>query len=276
MKPIIKWAGGKTQLISRIKERMPMTYNNYYEPFIGGGALLFSLVADNASISDINKELVHMYKVVRDDLDTLIKVLDKIDQEHELELKEFYLSSRIRYNEKIKDKVYDVEMAALFIYLNKHCFNGLYRVNSKGFFNVPFNGRKTGQSYEINNLTEVSNYLKSVKIHHGDFSDILVDAKKGDFVFFDSPYDLLNDTSFESYTKSGFPKEEHIRLADTFKELSSQGVYCMLTNHNTDLINELYKDFNIEVVSVKRMINSDAKNRNGEEVIITNFSNEDV
>lgn len=274
MKPIVKWAGGKTQLVSRLKDRLPKEFNHYYEPFIGGGAFLFDLSVLNASINDINSELIHMYKVVRDDVEALIDVLGRIDEEHEVGYKEYYYQSRDLYNKKIMDSKYDIEMAALFIYLNKHCFNGLYRVNSKGLFNVPFNGKKSGKSFDPFNLREVSQYLKHVNINNGDFADILVNAKSGDFVFFDSPYDLLNDTSFESYTKSGFPKEEHIRLSEVFKDLHKRGVFCMLTNHNTELINDLYKDFNIEVVSVKRMINSNANKRNGEEVIIRNFSND--
>lgn len=274
MKPIVKWAGGKTQLLSRLKERLPKKFNHYYEPFLGGGAFLFDLGVPSASVNDINSELIHMYRVIRDDVDSLITALNHIDEEHEIGFKEYYYESREKYNNKIINQQYDVEMAALFIYMNKHCFNGLYRVNSKGLFNVPFNGKKSGKSFEVDNLKAVSNYLKNVKINNGDFSEILVDAKADDFVFFDSPYDLLNDTSFEAYTKSGFPKEEHIRLSEIFKELDKKGVYCMLTNHNTELINELYKDFYIEVVSVKRMINSDASKRNGEEVIIRNFKND--
>lgn len=271
MNPIVKWAGGKNQLVPKLTNMLPDSYNDYYEPFIGGGAMLFALEPGNAHINDINKELIHMYKTVRDNLDELIATLSRIDREHEINPKEYYYDSRNLYNSKITSSLYDVEMAALFIYLNKHCFNGLYRVNKKGLFNVPFNNRLVGNSFDENNLTEISNYLLNTEIHNGDFSEIVKQAKKGDFVFFDSPYDLINDTSFESYTKSGFPREEHIRLADLYKDLSDRGVFCMLTNHNTELINELYKDFNIEVVEVRRSINSVATKRKGEEVIITNY-----
>lgn len=273
MKPIIKWAGGKGQLISKLRERMPKSFDKYYEPFVGGGAFLFDLIPEAAVINDINKELINMYICVRDNLEELIDTLKKIDLSHEERYKEFYYLSRYKYNNKILHQKYDVEMAALFIYLNKHCFNGLYRVNSKGLFNVPFNNKKSGKSFEEKNLREISDYLKRVQINNGDFAEILDDAKKGDFVFFDSPYAPLNDTSFESYTKNGFSQEEHIRLANMFKELSARGVYCMLTNHNTELIHNLYSEFNYEVVSVKRMINSDTSNREGQEVIITNFAN---
>ena len=276
MKPIIKWAGGKAQLLDRIVDRMPKEYGHYYEPFIGGGALLFKLATHSSTINDINKELIHLYNTIKDEKDAFVDELTRIDLQHEDGFKDFYLQKRVDYNNKIIDQVYDVEMAALFVYLNKHCFNGLYRVNSKGLFNVPFNNKKSGKSFELDNINEISKFFKSITILNGDFEDAVKDAKEGDFVFFDSPYDLISDTSFESYTKSGFPKEEHIRLANVFKELSDRGVYCMLTNHNTDLINELYLDFNIEVVEVRRMINSNANGRTGQEVIITNYQANNV
>lgn len=272
MKPIVKWAGGKGQLLSRLNKKLPKEYNRYYEPFVGGGAFLFELAPSNAQINDINKELINMYKRVRDNVEELIESLSGIDKHHAENPKEFYYSKRDRYNQKIANQEYDVEMASLFIYLNKHCFNGLYRVNSKGLFNVPFNNRKSGQSFDEINLRRISKYLKKITIYCGDFAESLTHAQAGDFVFFDSPYAPLNDTSFESYTKMGFSEGDHIRLSNLFKELTNRGVYCMLTNHNTSLIRNLYKDFHCEVVSVKRMINSDASNREGEEVIITNFS----
>jgi DNA adenine methylase len=167
---------------------------------------------------------------------------------------------------------YDVELAALFVFINKHCFNGLYRVNGKGLFNVPYNNSRRSSVAE-KTITETSEYLQKVNIIDGDFEVACEDAKKGDFIFIDSPYAPLNPTSFESYTKEGFDIESHKRLAKLFDELTARGCYCMLTNHNTDLINELYgnKGYKIDVVSVKRMINSDASNRVGEEVIICNY-----
>ena len=167
---------------------------------------------------------------------------------------------------------YDVELAALFVFINKHCFNGLYRVNGKGLFNVPYNNSRRTSADE-NVIREVSKYLKGVKIINGDFEEACKDAKKGDFVFIDSPYAPLNPTSFESYTKEGFDIESHKRVAKLYDELTGRGCYCMLTNHNTELINELYgnKGYKIDVVSVKRMINSDASNRVGKEVIICNY-----
>ena len=156
--------------------------------------------------------------------------------------------------------------------MNEHCFNGLYRVNKKGLFNVPYNkSRRT--SIEEEAVRETAKFLKTVNILEGDFEEACKDAKKGDFIFFDSPYAPLNPTSFEAYTKEGFDVESHKRLAELYDELTERGCYCMLTNHNTEFINELYsnKGYRIDVVSVKRMINSDASNRKGEEVIICNY-----
>lgn len=271
MKPFIKWAGGKGQLLVAIQNRLPGEYRNYYEPFIGSGALLFELKPNKAIVNDINKELIHTYIIIRDQLDQLITRLYEIDLNHQFPHKEYFYAMRNLYNSKIIDQTYDVDIAALFIYLNKHCFNGLYRVNSNGLFNVPFNQKLEGNSFNEDNLRKVSEFLKSVEILNGDFEEAVKDAKEGDFVFFDSPYVPLKDDSFESYTKEGFSYEEHVRLANLFKKLSAQGVYCMLTNHNNSLIRELYKDYTIDAVSVRRSINSDAKNRVGEEVIVTNY-----
>lgn len=273
MQPFIKWAGGKRQLIPAIYERLPETYNTYYEPFLGGGAVLFSLNPNKAVVSDVNKVLVSAYKQIKKNVTKLMKKLDELTNEHNLSInkKEFYYLMRARYNELLLKEDYDLETVALFIYLNKTCFNGLYRVNAKGGFNVPFNNKDNVKLYEKENLIEMSLYLKGVKIRNCDFEKTVKSAQEGDFVFFDSPYAPLKEDSFESYTATGFSLSEHQRLAKVFKELDQRGVYCMLTNHNTDLINELYKDFHIDVVSVKRMINRNAAGRKGEEVIIKNY-----
>ena len=277
MKPFVKWAGGKTQLLNEIEKMLPENINRYYEPFVGGGAVLLNFAFNNATINDINQELIFTYECIKNQKDELLKELDNLDLEHEKSPKEFYYHTRDLYNEMIMNQQKNISLAAMFIYLNKHCFNGLYRVNSKGLFNVPFNNKKSGNSYKKEDIDQISEYLQNVDILCTDFENVCRNCEKGDFVFFDSPYDLLNDTSFESYTKEGFTKEEHIKLANLYKELSKKGVYCMLTNHNTELIRELYKDFHIKIVNVKRNINSDAKNRTGEEVIITNYdSNNDI
>ncbi len=267
--PFVKWAGGKRQLLEHLSVRMPKEYTDYYEPFVGGGALLFHQKPSWAFINDINRELIHTYTEIRDHVGPLSVLLSSMDQV--TCTKEFYYEMRGRYNDKLKTKDYDTEMAALFIYLNKHCFNGLYRVNRKGQFNVPWNQKEQVRSVDVENIKNISYYLKSVTITCQDFEVSLETAKKGDFIYFDSPYAPLNPTSFDSYTKEGFTEEEHRRLAKVFRELSERGCYCMLTNHNTELIQELYQDYLQEEVDVRRAINSDPRKRVGKEVIIRNY-----
>lgn len=270
--PFVKWAGGKRQLLSQIKERMPEKYNNYFEPFVGGGAVTFELLPERALINDINKALINAYKQICDAPDVFLKAVNKLDEEMWEDGKKYYYNLREHYNDKLMKAEYDVELAALFVFINKHCFNGLYRVNGKGLFNVPYNNSRR-VSVDENAIWEISEYLKKITIMDGDFEPACKDAGKGDFIFIDSPYAPLNPTSFESYTKEGFDIESHKRLAEFYDELTVRGCYCMLTNHNTELINALYgkKGYRIDVVSVKRMINSDASNRVGEEVIICNY-----
>lgn len=270
--PFVKWAGGKRQLIPQIRERMPEKYNDYYEPFVGGGAVIFDLLPANALINDINKALINTYRTICNELDAFLKEVNRLDNDMWEDGKKYYYSIREHYNDKLMRSEYDVELAALFVFINKHCFNGLYRVNGKGLFNVPYNNSRRG-SVDEDVIIATSEYLRGVTIIDGDFEQACKNAKKGDFVFIDSPYAPLNPTSFESYTKEGFDIESHKRLAKLYDELTARGCYCMLTNHNTELINELYgnKDYKIDVVSVKRMINSDASNRVGEEVIICNY-----
>ena len=270
--PFVKWAGGKRQLLPQIKERMPREYNNYIEPFVGGGAVIFELLPSHALINDINKALVNTYRQICNEPEAFLKAINKLDNEMWQDGKKYYYSLRENYNDKLMKAEYDIELAALFVFINKHCFNGLYRVNGKGLFNVPYNNKR-GSSVDEKIIMAVSEYLQGIIMTDGDFETACANAKKGDFIFLDSPYAPLNPTSFESYTKEGFDIESHKRLAKLYDELTAKGCYCMLTNHNTKLINELYgnKGYKIDVVSVKRMINSDASNRVGEEVIICNY-----
>jgi len=270
--PFVKWAGGKRQLIPQIRERMPKQFNNYYEPFVGGGAVIFELLPENAVINDINRALINAYQMICDHPQEFLQEINRLDAEMWEDGKEYYYSLREHYNDKLMRDEFDVELAALFVFINKHCFNGLYRVNGKGLFNVPYNNSRRS-SVDEQSIMEISEYLRNVTIISGDFEAACEGASAGDFVFIDSPYAPLNPTSFESYTKEGFDIESHRRLANLFDELTARGCYCMLTNHNTELINELYgnKGYTIDVVSVKRMINSDASNRVGEEVIICNY-----
>lgn len=277
MKPIVKWVGGKTQLLPLIRDRLPPAFvdQKYYEPFLGGGAVLldlFELKPTKAVASDINPELINMYIQIREHVDDVITALAKLDRDHEAvkDPASYYYDIRYKFNQNLDTMT--AEQAARFIYLNKHCFNGLYRVNSKGEFNVPFNGKKTGGSFDAEHLIKVAVQLKDTTLLCCDFEDTVKDATVHDFIFFDSPYAPLTPTSFIDYTKEGFKYEDHLRLADLFKELTNRGCYCMLTNHDTPLIRELYKDFNIEVVDVRRSINRNGNDRKGKEVIITNYT----
>lgn len=270
--PFVKWAGGKRQLLPQIKERMPEKYNSYFEPFVGGGAVIFELLPTNALINDINKALINAYRQICNAPEAFLAAVKQLDEAMWEDGKKYYYSLREHYNDKLMKAEHDVELAALFVFINKHCFNGLYRVNGKGLFNVPYNNsRRTSVDESI--IMEVSRYLQGITIMDGDFEEACEGAGQGDFVFIDSPYAPLNPTSFESYTKEGFDIESHRRLSNLFDKLTNRGCYCMLTNHNTELINELYsgKGYRRDVVSVKRMINSDASKRVGEEIIICNY-----
>lgn len=277
MKPVIKWVGGKTQLLEHIKERLPINFNKYsyqkyYEPFLGGAAVLLELNPTNSVVSDINPELINMYIQVRDRVEEVIHHLTIYDNQHEIwsDPKDYYYKVREYFNAELGTNT--AQQAARFIYLNKHCFNGLYRVNKKGQFNVPFNGKLSGWSADPDHLREVSTRLKDTDIRCGDYVDAVKDAGPNDFVFFDSPYAPITATSFTDYTKEGFDYEDHVTLAALFRTLTNRGCFCMLTNHDTPLIRELYKDFRIEVVDVRRSINRKGDGRTGKEVIITNYN----
>ena len=273
-KPFVKWAGGKRQIIDELKKYIPDEFNTYYEPFIGGGALLFELAPKKAVINDSNAELMNVYQVLCDDskFKKMCRVLNNYEANHSEEF--FYEIRNKDKNKNTFNRLSDYTRAARTIYLNKACFNGLYRVNSKNEFNVPFGKKSKVNTYDGNNLITVSNYLtmNDIKILNKDFEEVVSYAKKGDFVYFDPPYDSDNNI-FTSYTEEGFGKDEQRRLAKVFKELDQKGVYVMLSNHNTTLINELYKDYHIHVIEAKRNIDSNGKKRGKvEEVIITNFT----
>lgn len=268
--PFVKWAGGKRQLLDRIKPLMPEKYNRYYEPFIGGGALLLNVHPENAVINDTNIQLLNVYRQLKQNPEAVIAAVNALDKEPCD--KEKYLVLRARYNEKIQAQESDIECAALFIWINKHCFNGLYRVNSKGLFNVPYNNRIEGVSVNADNLRNIGTYLQQVEIREGDFEKACEDVRKGDFIYFDSPYIPVNETaSFTDYTKDGFTLEDHKRLARLYRRLDSSGAKILLSNHDTPLVYELYRGYKIESVNVRREINSVASNRTGKEVLITNY-----
>lgn len=270
--PFVQWAGGKRQLLEKLEARMPESYGKYYEPFIGGGALLLDVHPQKAVINDNNEQLLNAYRQIKENSEQVIQevcILDEVPCD-----KERYYEQRDKYNKKIAANQLDAECAALMIWINKHCFNGLYRVNSKGAFNVPYNNKKTGLSIDIDNIRNIAEYLKKgdIEIRQGDFEEACADVKKGDFVYFDSPYVPISETAnFTGYTKDGFSLDDHKRLAVLFKKLADAGAFIMLSNHNVPLVHELYSGYNIEEVDVRRAINSDASKRSGKEVIITNY-----
>lgn len=272
MNPFVKWAGGKTQLLYKLKNYIPETYNRYFEPFIGGGALLLDIQPQKAVINDINEQLLNVYFQLKSDVEELIKIINEFDS---IECdKSHYLYMREEYNKKINTNILDVECAALMIWINKHCFNGLYRVNSKGLFNVPYNQKINGRSINEESLRNISDYLNSyeIEIRKGDFEFACIDVQEGDFVYLDSPYIPVSKTSdFTAYTKDGFNYNDHCRLATLYRRLDEVGAKVMLSNNNVDLVYELYDGFNIESIDVRRAINRDASKRVGKEVIITNY-----
>jgi len=273
IRPFVKWAGGKRQIIDKLIKYAPKKFNKYYEPFVGGGAFLFELEPKYAVINDYNIELINVYNCIKDK-NKYKKVLKILDDYEIKNSKEFYYEIRNMDRDKsLYNKLSDIEKCARTIYLNKACFNGLYRVNSKNEFNVPFNQKGKVNTYDKDNVELISLYLRNndITILNGDFEDAVKSAKANDFIYFDPPYDSDTDT-FTSYTNNGFNRDDQIRLSEVFKKLDKKGCYVMLSNHNTKLINELYRDYNIHVIMAKRNINSNGKGRGTiEEVIITNY-----
>lgn len=273
IRPFVKWAGGKRQIIDKLLKYIPEEYNCYYEPFVGGGALLFELTPKKAVINDSNEELMNVYRVLKDEDEytKMCHLLDSYETKHDEEF--FY---RIRNKDRDKEKLLRMSnhaRAARTLYLNKACFNGLYRVNSKGQFNVPYGKKEKVNTYEGENLLKVCMYLSmnDVSIRCTDFEEALKDAKEGDFVYLDPPYDTMSN-AFTTYTDIKFGKEEQMRVCEVFKDLDRRGVKVMLSNHNTPLIQELYHEFYIHTIEAKRNINSNgAKRGNVEDVIITNY-----
>lgn len=273
-RPFVKWAGGKKQIIDDLLFYMPKTYKTYFEPFVGGGALLFALQPQNAVINDFNAELINAYRVIKSE--GKFKKLRKFCKEHEaLHSEEHYYEVRALDRDVDAFKKLDsAKKASRLIYLNKSCFNGLYRVNRDGFFNVPSGRKETVKCFDDDNMNLVHEYLKNNNVHirNRDFEAAVIDAKEGDFVYFDPPYDVVGSQSFTTYTSDGFDRDEQIRLRDVCKRLNNRGVKFMVSNANTEFINEIYKDFNIHVIEARRAINSKGDGRGKvEEVIITNY-----
>jgi len=256
-KPFVKWVGGKRQLLKQFQDLYPKDFNpivnRYFEPFVGGGAVFFDLHPYKATLSDINEELILTYQIIKEAPGKLIKELKKYKYE-----KEFYLEIRAQEPKKLSK----VKRASRFLFLNRTGFNGLYRVNSKGGFNVPF-GRYTNPIIcDEENIRNVSELLQNVEIKNRSYKEVLKDAKKGDFIYFDPPYIPLNPTSsFTSYTQDGFGKKEQEELRDVFVKLHKKGCFVMLSNSDTPITRDLYKDFAINTVFAGRAINSNTKKR---------------
>ena len=269
----LKWAGGKLQLIEQFKNLFPHNFRNYYEPFIGSGAVFFyvksKLKPNKVILSDTNEELINCFCVVRDKPSELVELLLNHRKKHS---KEHYHSVRSMESNTLDS----LDRAARLIYLNKTCFNGLYRVNSKGQFNVPFGDYENPSIFDKNVLFQASQLLQGVHLQVMTFEKVLDFAGKDDFVYFDPPYIPLSKTSsFTRYSKSDFSMMEQKRLSEVFRILDSRGCFVMLSNSDHALTRELYRHYekNTVIVRAKRMINSVGSRRGGiNEVVVTNYS----
>lgn len=299
-KPFLKWAGGKKQLLPVFNQKLPThlmenkTIDNYVEPFVGGGAMFFNLKKTfkirESILSDVNQELVMAFQVIKNDHEDLIDVLKNIEENHlakdEDGRKENYYSIRQTYNSKFQDMDFEnynsiwIDRTAYLIFMNKTCFNGLYRQNKQGEFNVPFGRYKNPTICDSENIEHVNQALKNTEIYCMDFTHTEKFVHEGSFVYLDPPYRPLNKTSnFTSYSKDGFNDFDQIKLASFFRKMNDKGAYLMLSNsdpknHNSadEFFDELYNGFNIDRVPAKRNINSNASGRGLiKELIITNY-----
>lgn len=272
--PVVKWVGGKRQLLDDITPLLPKRITSYCEPFFGGGAVLFSIQPSRAIVNDLNTDLITVYEVIRDNLEELLESLKK----HENTAEYFYAKRDEDRDKEAYQALSKVEKASRIIYLNKTCFNGLFRVNSAGEFNSPFGHYKNPNIVNEPVLRAVSRYFNAnnITFYNEDFEETLKRVGRGCFVYLDPPYDPVSDTaSFTGYNKGGFDREEQKRLKRCCDDLTKRGVKFMLSNSATDFIRELYKDYTITIVKAKRAINSDASKRGEiEEVLITNYGTE--
>lgn len=269
--PVVKWVGGKRQLLDDLTPLFPKRITSYCEPFLGGGAVFFKLQPKTAYVNDINDELIHMYEVIRDDVEQLIFTLENHRNEEE-----YFYSIRDwdRDKEKYK-KLTKVQKAARIIYLNKTCYNGLFRVNNAGEFNVPFGHYKNPNIINASTLRAVNNYFQKAKVQFScmDYAKVLESVPKGTFVYLDPPYDPVSDTaSFTGYAKGGFDREDQIRLRECCDELNKRGIKFLLSNSSTEFIRKQYASYDIITVKAKRAINSNALKRGQiDEVVVRNY-----
>ena len=276
IKPYLKWAGGKRQLLSEIKEHLPKNIKNctYYEPFLGAGAVFFDLQPKKAIINDFNEQLIITYNVIKENVEELIELLKAYKKRND---EEYYYEIRNMDRDESKfNRLTNIEKAARLIFLNKTCFNGLYRVNSQGLFNVPYGKYKNPSICEDIILHQINIYLNSnqIKILNKDFEYAVSTASKNSFIYFDPPYHSPDKTNFTGYQADGFGEDEQERLRNVILKMTNKGVKCLLSNSDTEYIRELYNFDCFEIISVqaKRAINSDSTGRgNVNEVLIKNW-----
>ncbi len=265
-RPFLKWVGGKRQLLPQIRELLPGNIGSYFEPFVGGGAVFFDLQLPRSILADVNEELMLAYTVVRDAPSALISALQLHEAAHS---KDHYYEVRAL----IPDSLPPVDRAARLIYLNKTCFNGLYRVNRRGEFNVPMGSYESPLICDAENIARASEALRGVSLMRAHFRAACAEAKRGDFVYFDPPYVPLTASSrFTSYASDGFTADDQRDLAACFGELAGRGVNCLLSNSSAPFVLELYRDFEVTYVRASRAVNSVGSKRGKiQEVIVKNY-----
>lgn len=269
--PVVKWVGGKRQIRDEILKRIPERFSTYYEPFMGGGAVLFALCPEKAVVNDVNSELINIYQVIRDDADALVNDLKK----HENSREYFY---SLREKDRDRDgysRLTPVERASRIIYLNKTCYNGLFRVNRAGEFNTPYGYYKNPNIVNEAGLRAVSKYFNRADIRFTcmDFEEVLKNIRKDSFVYLDPPYDPVSATaSFTGYDKGGFNKNEQIRLKNVCDRLNKKGIRFLLSNSATGFITDLYCEYIVDIVRAKRAVNSNPDKRGKiDEVLVRNY-----
>ncbi|MDE6916394.1 MAG: DNA adenine methylase [Lachnospiraceae bacterium] len=269
--PVVKWVGGKRQLLDDLTPLFPKRITSYCEPFVGGGAVLFALQPNIAYINDINVELIQMYEVIRDNVDELIEVLSQHPNEEE----HFYGVRDWDRDKEQYRQLAKVQKAARIIYLNKTCYNGLFRVNNAGEFNTPFGHYKNPNIVNAPTLRAVSSYFQKAQVTFSsiDYAEVLARVTRGTFVYLDPPYDPVSDTAnFTGYAKGGFDRQEQIRLRECCDQLNQRKIKFMLSNSATDFIKEQYAAYHITTVKAKRAINSNAAKRGQvDEVVVRNY-----
>jgi DNA adenine methylase len=291
--PVLKWAGGKRQLLDELYSRFPKTYSHYHEPFFGGGALFFDLEPENGTINDTNSRLINFYKQVRDRPEELISSLQSFDDPESAptpdrrfsdtnrkskEIKNYYYQQRELFNNRPYGDEYDeLEEAALLLYLNRTCYNGLYRENSSGGFNVPIGRYANPDWVRSEEIRAASRVLENTEIHNQDFEYIIEKVEEGDVVYFDPPYEPMSPTAyFTDYSADGFGQEDQERLLEVAQELDQNGVNVILSN--SGVMYEMYENagFRVEIEGATRSINSDGENRDEvDEIVATNIPPEE-